>query len=65
MRTRFSGGDIDGQADPDPQYRIDAFRIAAEAGRLVGAKHAAEKNVDRLPIMKSLPRPWNSRTTER
>lgn len=40
----FSDGDIGGQADPDPQDRIDAFRIAAEAARMVGAKYAAEKN---------------------
>ncbi|OWV82448.1 hypothetical protein ATY77_00775 [Rhizobium sp. R634] len=40
----FSDGDIGGQADPDPQERIDAFRIAAEAARMVGAKYAAEKN---------------------
>ncbi|EJZ18988.1 hypothetical protein NE852_29825 (plasmid) [Rhizobium sp. Pop5] len=40
----FRDGDIGGQAESDPQERIDAFRIAAEAARLVGAKYAAEKN---------------------
>ncbi|RUM22328.1 hypothetical protein EFQ99_24970 [Rhizobium vallis] len=40
----FSDGDIGGQAESDPQDRIDAFRITAEAARLVGAKYAAEKN---------------------
>ncbi|ABC94316.1 hypothetical conserved protein (plasmid) [Rhizobium etli CFN 42] len=40
----FSDGDIGGQADPDPQDRIDAFRIAAKAARLARAKYAAEKN---------------------
>ncbi|ARM16408.1 hypothetical protein Bra5_PD00868 (plasmid) [Rhizobium phaseoli Brasil 5] len=41
---RFSSGDIGDEAAAEPQDRIDAFRIAAEAARLVGAKYAAEKN---------------------
>lgn len=41
---RFSHGDIIGQADPHPQDRIDACRIAAEAARLVSAEYATEKN---------------------
>ncbi|PDS76268.1 hypothetical protein [Rhizobium sp. L43] len=40
----FSDGDIGSQTESDPQDRINAFRIAAEAARLVGAKYAAEKN---------------------
>ncbi|MFS8147354.1 hypothetical protein [Rhizobium sp. R635] len=40
----FSDGDIGGQTESDPQNRIDAFRIAAEAARLISAKYAAEKN---------------------
>lgn len=40
----FSDGDIGGKTDSDPQVRITAFRIAAEAARLVGAQYAAEKN---------------------
>ncbi|NYJ13160.1 hypothetical protein GGI64_004241 [Rhizobium leguminosarum] len=40
----FSGDDIGGQAEPDPQDRINAFRIAAEAARQVSAQYAAEKN---------------------
>ncbi|OWV91887.1 hypothetical protein ATY75_01540 [Rhizobium sp. N122] len=41
---RFSGDDIGGQAEADPQDRLDAFHIAAEAARAVSAKYAAEKN---------------------
>lgn len=40
----FSDDDIGGQAELEPQVKIDAFRIAAEAARQVGAKYAAEKN---------------------
>ncbi|WHO75813.1 hypothetical protein [Rhizobium sp. BT03] len=41
---RFSGDDIGGQAETDPQERLDAFHIAAEAARAVSAGYAAEKN---------------------
>ncbi|MGY5776473.1 hypothetical protein [Rhizobium sp. LEGMi135b] len=40
----FSDNDIGGRAELEPQVRIDAFRIAAEAARNVSAKYAAEKN---------------------
>jgi len=40
----FTDGDIGGQAESDPQNRIDAFRVAAEAARSVSTKYAAEKN---------------------
>ncbi|MBB3523737.1 hypothetical protein FHX03_003087 [Rhizobium sp. BK456] len=40
----FSGDDIGGQAESDPQDRINAFRIAAEAARQVSAQYVAEKN---------------------
>ena len=40
----FSDDDIGGGAELEPQVRIDAFRIAAEAARKVSAKYAAEKN---------------------
>ncbi|MBB4238497.1 hypothetical protein GGD57_005109 [Rhizobium esperanzae] len=40
----FSDGDIGAQAETEPQDRINAFRIAAEAARLVSARYAAEKN---------------------
>ncbi|ARM92575.1 hypothetical protein RHEC894_PE00552 (plasmid) [Rhizobium sp. CIAT894] len=40
----FSDGDIGAQAETEPQDRINAFRIAAEAARLVSAQYAAEKN---------------------
>ncbi|KPH06595.1 hypothetical protein CO657_27635 (plasmid) [Rhizobium acidisoli] len=40
----FSGDDIGGQAESDPQDRINAFRIAAEAARQVSAQYATEKN---------------------
>ncbi|CAH0145489.1 MULTISPECIES: hypothetical protein [Agrobacterium] len=41
---KFSDGDIGGEAELEPQLRIDAFRIAADAARQVSAKYAAEKN---------------------
>lgn len=41
---RFSNGDIGGEAELEPQVRIDAFRIATDAARQVSAKYAAEKN---------------------
>lgn len=40
----FSDGDIGGEAELEPQVRIDAFRIAADAARQVSAGYAAEKN---------------------
>ncbi|WP_348649747.1 hypothetical protein [Rhizobium sp. BK602] len=40
----FDKGDIGGEAELEPQVRIDAFRAAAEAARLVSTKFAAEKN---------------------
>ncbi|MBB4293219.1 hypothetical protein GGE16_005304 [Rhizobium leguminosarum] len=50
----FSDGDIGGQTESDPQNRIDAFRIAAEAARLVGAKYAAEKNAGSARLYEEL-----------
>ncbi|MGY5812287.1 hypothetical protein ACXHXG_31865 [Rhizobium sp. LEGMi198b] len=41
---KFSGDDIGDQTDLEPQVRIDAFRIAADAARRVSSKYAAEKN---------------------
>lgn len=50
----FSDGDIGGQAEPDPQNRIDAFRIAAEAARSISAKYAAEKNAGSASLYEEL-----------
>ncbi|WP_075856895.1 hypothetical protein [Rhizobium hainanense] len=36
--------DIRASAETEPQIRIDAFRVAADAARQIGAKYAAEKN---------------------
>ncbi|OWV97205.1 hypothetical protein [Rhizobium sp. R693] len=41
---RFSGDDIASPAELEPQVRIDAFRIAAEAARQVSARYAAKNN---------------------
>ncbi|TBZ42125.1 hypothetical protein E0H68_22005 [Rhizobium leguminosarum bv. viciae] len=50
----FSDGDIGGGAEPDPQNRIDAFRIAAEAARSVSAKYAGENNAGSAQLYKEL-----------
>ncbi len=39
---KFESGDIGGQSDLDPQIRIDSFRVAAEAARLVSVKYKTE-----------------------
>lgn len=39
---KFESGDIGGQSDLDPQVRIDSFRVAVEAARLVSVKYKAE-----------------------
>lgn len=38
----FDRGDIGAQAESDPQVRIDAFRAAIEAARLVSLKYKVE-----------------------
>nr|WP_246806370.1 hypothetical protein [Rhizobium lusitanum] len=39
---KFESGDIGGQSDLDPQIRIDSFRAAAEAARLVSVRYKTE-----------------------
>jgi hypothetical protein len=41
---RISNGDIGGNAELEPQDRLDAFRAAANAARAVGAHYAKEGN---------------------
>ena len=41
---RFNDGDIGGDANLEPQVRIDAFRAAAKAARAVGSQYAKQGN---------------------
>ncbi|MDR6815317.1 hypothetical protein J2X76_000471 [Neorhizobium sp. 2083] len=41
---RFKAGDIGGDAELDPQVRLDAFRAAAKAAREVSGRYAGQGN---------------------
>ncbi|WP_458386400.1 hypothetical protein [Rhizobium pisi] len=58
----FSDGDIGGQAESDPQNRIAAFRVAAEAARSVSAKYAAEKNAGSAHLYEDLAKTLEQQT---
>ena len=58
----FRNGDIGGQAEPEPQNRIDAFRIAAEAARSVSAHYAAENNAGSAHIYEELAKTLEQQT---
>ncbi|CVI57388.1 hypothetical protein CFBP4996_25155 [Agrobacterium leguminum] len=40
----FDNGDIGGDAQQEPQVRLDAFRLAAEAARVVAGRYARDGN---------------------
>jgi hypothetical protein len=50
----FRDGDIGGGAEPDPQNRIDAFRMAAGAARSISVKYAAENNAGSAHLYEEL-----------
>ncbi|WP_157385309.1 hypothetical protein [Rhizobium freirei] len=56
----FDRGDIGAQAESDPQVRIDAFRVAVKAARLVSLKYKAEHKDTSAQFYETLARTFEA-----